>query len=105
MGQFIALYAEAGMVGVVGAMFVYMVYQNTRRSDKQAESIEELQVINKGQEETLENMEGMIIKLIDRWNKSDETRDRRHEDMIKEINDLSDVMMEVKGSVSRINGK
>jgi|TARA_R100000789_G_scaffold22240_1_gene24990 hypothetical protein len=105
MGQFIALYAEAGMVGVVGAMFVYMVYQNTRRSDKQAESIEELQVINKGQEETLENMERMIIKLIDRWNKSDETRDRRHEDMIKEINDLSDVMMEVKGSVSRINGK
>ncbi len=105
MGQFIALYAEAGMVGVVGAMFIYMVYQNARRSDKQAESIEELQVVNKGQEETLENMEGMIIKLIDRWNKSDETRDRRHEDMIKEINDLSDVMMEVKGSVSRINGK
>ena len=105
MEQFIALYAEAGMIGVVGAMFVYMVYQNARRSDKQAESIEELQVINKGQEETLENMEGMIIKLIDRWNKSDETRDRRHEDMIKEINDLSDVMMEVKGSVSRINGK
>ena len=105
MEEFLSIYAEAGMVGVVGAMFVYMVYQNTRRSDKQAESIEELQVINKGQEETLENMERMIIKLIDRWNKSDETRDRRHEDMIKEINDLSDVMMEVKGSVSRINGK
>ena len=105
MEQFIALYAEAGMIGVVGAMFVYMVYQNARRSDKQAESIEELQVINKGQEETLENMEGMIIKLIDRWNKSDEVRDRRHEDTIKEINDLSDVVMEVKGSVSRINGK
>ena len=105
MEQFIALYAEAGMIGVVGAMFVYMVYQNAKRSDSQAESIAELQVINKGQEETLENMERMIIKLIDRWNKSDETRDRRHEDTIKEINDLSDVMMEVKGSVSRINGK
>ena len=105
MEQFIALYAEAGMIGVVGAMFVYMVYQNAKRSDKQAESIEELQVINKGQEETLENMEGMIIKLIDRWNKSDETRDRRYEDTVKEINDLSDVMMEVKGQVSRINGK
>ena len=50
-------------------------------------------------------MEGMIIKLIERWNRSDETRDRRHEDMIKEVNDLSDVMMEVKGSVSRINGR
>ena len=78
MEQFIALYAEAGMIGVVGAMFVYMVYQNAKRSDSQAESIAELQVINK---------------------------DRRHEDTVKEINDLSDVMMEVKGSVSRINGK
>ena len=105
MEEFLAIYAEAGMIGIVGAMFVFMVYQNAKRSEQQAESISELQVINKGQEETLENMERMIIKLIDRWNKSDETRDRRHEDMIKEINDLSDVMMEVKGSVSRINGK
>jgi hypothetical protein len=105
MDEFLSLYAEAGMIGVVGAMFVFMVYQNAKRSEQQAESISELQVINKGQEETLENMEGMIIKLIDRWNKSDETRDRRHEDTVKEINDLSDVMMEVKGQVSRINGK
>ena len=105
MVDFLAVYSEAGMIGVVGAMFVYMVYQNAQRSDRQAESIEELQVINKGQEETLENMEGMIIKLIDRWNKSDEIRDRRHEDMVKEVNDLSDVMMEVKGSVRRINGR
>ena len=105
MEEFLALYAEAGMIGVVGAMFVFMVYQNAIRSEQQAESIQELQVINKGQEETLENMEGMIIKLIERWNRSDETRDRRHEDTVKEINDLSDVMMEVKGQVSRINGK
>ena len=105
MEEFLALYAEYGMVGVVGAMFVFMVYQNAKRSESQAKSISELQVINKGQEETLENMEGMIIKLIDRWNKSDETRDRRYEDTVKEINDLSDVMMEVKGSVSRINGR
>ena len=105
MEEFLALYAEAGMIGVDGAMFVFMVYQNAKRSDQQAESIQELQVINKGQEETLENMEGMIIKLIERWNRSDETRDRRHEDTVKEINDLSDVMMEVKGQVSRINGK
>jgi|TARA_R100000750_G_C2284702_1_gene72572 hypothetical protein len=105
MEEFLALYAEYGMIGVVGAMFVFMVYQNAKRSDSQAKSISELQVINKGQEETLENMEGMIIKLIDRWNKSDDIRDRRHEDMVKEVNDLSDVMMEVKGSVSRINGR
>ena len=112
MEEFLKVYAEAGMIGVVACMFVFMVYQNAKRSEQQderseqqAESIQELQVINKGQEETLENMERMIIKLIDRWNKSDETRDRRYEDTVKEINDLSDVMMEVKGQVSRINGK
>ena len=105
MEEFLALYAEYGMIGVVAVMFVFMVYQNAKRSEMQAESIQELQVENKGQSETLENMEGMIIKLIDRWNKSDEIRDRRHEDMVGEINDMSDVLMEIKGSVSRINGK
>ncbi len=102
MEEFLSIYAEAGMVGVVGAMFVYMVYQNARRSDKQAESIEELQVVNKGQEETLENMEGMIIKLIDRWNKSDETRDRRHEDMIKEIGKIPIGYKKIKISIGII---
>ena len=59
-------------------MFVFMVYQNAKRSEDQAKSINDLQVENKGQSETLENMEGMLIKLIERWNRSDETRDRRH---------------------------
>jgi|TARA_R100001530_G_scaffold22342_3_gene18451 uncharacterized protein YllA (UPF0747 family) len=45
------------------------------------------------------------IKLIDRWNRSDEVRDRRHEKLVEELNDLGDIVMEIKGSVSRINGK
>ena len=105
MIDFLELYSEAGMIGVVGAMFVYLVVSLSQKSAKQQESLEDLRIENKGQSETLENMEGMIIKLIDRWNKSDDIRDRRNEDMIKEVNDLSDVMMEVKGSVSRINGR
>ena len=105
MIDFLAVYSEAGMIGVVGAMFVYLVVSLSQKSLKQQEALEDLRIENKGQSETLENMEGMIIKLIDRWNKSDDIRDRRHEDMVKEINDLSDVMMEVKGNVSRIDGR
>ena len=75
------------------------------RATEQAEALQDLKIENKGQSETLENSEAMIIKLIDRWNKSDETRDRRHEKMVEELNDLSDIMMEVKGNLSRINGK
>lgn len=105
MEEFLALYSEAGMIGVVGAMFVFMVYSMNKRGNEQADAIKKLQIENKGQSETLENMEGMIIKLIDRWNKSDDTRDRRHEKQIEELNDQSAILMEIKGNLSRINGK
>jgi|TARA_R110000744_G_scaffold236939_1_gene354436 hypothetical protein len=105
MEEFLALYAEAGMIGVVGAMFVFMVYQNAKRSEQQADAIEALKIENEGQSKNIENIEMIVLKFLDRWNRSDETRDRRHEDLTKEINDLSDVMMEVKGQVSRINGR
>ena len=103
--DYIAIYGEAGMIGVVGAMFVYLVISLSNKSAKQQETLENLKVENKGQSETLENMESMIIKLIDRWNKSDETRDRRHEKLVEELNDQSSILMEIKGNLSRINGK
>ena len=93
------------MIGIVGAMFVFMVYQNAKRAESQADDLEALKVENEGQSKNIENIEGIVLKFLDRWNRSDETRDRRHEDLVKELNDLSDVMMEVKGQVSRINGK
>ena len=105
MIDFLDIYSQTGMVGIVGAMCVYMVYNNIKTSHKQADDIGDLMIGYKGLSETMENMEGMLIKLIERWNRSDETRDRRHEDVVKEMNDISDVLMEVKGSVSRINGK
>ena len=105
MEEFLALYAEYGMIGVVGAMFVFMVYQNAKRAESQAEDLEALKIENEGQSKNLENIESIVLKFLDRWNRSDETRDRRHEDMVKEINDMSDVLMEIKGNVSRINGK
>ena len=98
-------YAEYGAMGVVVALFVYGYIKQGQRADEQADALEALKIENKGQSQKIDNIEAIILKLLDRWNASDSTRDRRHEDMVKEINDLSDVMMEVKGSVSRINGK
>ena len=98
-------YAEYGAMGVVVALFVYGYIKQGQRADEQADALEALKIENKGQSQKIDNIEGIILKLLDRWNASDSTRDRRHEDMVKEVNRLSDVMMEVKGSVSRINGK
>ena len=103
--DFMALYGEEGMIGVVGAMFVYLVVSLSNKSAKQQETLENLKVENKGQSETLENMEGMIIKLIGRWNTSDDKLDRKFDAMTKEINDLDNQISEVKGSLSRINGR
>lgn len=103
--DFLAVYSEAGMIGVVGAMFVFMVYSMNKRGNEQAEALLDLKTENRGQSETLENMEGMIIKLIQRWNKSDDKLDRKFDNITKEINDLDNQVSEIKGSLSRVNGK
>ena len=45
---------------------------------------------------------GICVKLIDRWNRSDETRDRRHEQLLEQINRITDDLNYLKG---KSNGK
>ena len=95
MEEFIALYAEYGAMGVVVALFIYGYIKQGKRADDQADALEALKVENKGQSNDIANIESILLKLLDRWNNSDSIRDRRHEEMVREVN----------GSVSRINGK
>ena len=97
-----AVYQEGGMIGVVGIMFVYLVISMSKKSDAQQQTLEDLKIENRGQSETLENINGMVIKLIERWNKSDDISLRHREDMIREMNDLSEKISYLSG---RINGK
>ena len=103
--DFLAVYSEAGMIGVVGALLVFVVYAMNRRGTTQAEELRDLKTENRGQSETLENMEGMVIKLINRWNQSDDKLDRKFDSITKEINDLDNQVSEIKGIISRLNGK
>ena len=96
------VYGEAGMVGVVGIMFVYLVISLSKKSDAQAQTLEDLKIENRGQSDTLENIEGMVIKLIERWNKSDDVALRHREDVAREIGDLSEKISYISG---RLNGK
>ena len=100
--DFIAIYGEAGMIGVVGAMFVYLVVSMSRKSDAQAKTLEDLKIENRGQSETLENIQGMVIKLIERWNKSDDISLRHREDILRELSEASEKIAYLSG---RINGK
>jgi predicted nucleic acid-binding Zn-ribbon protein len=102
--EFIELYAEYGAVGVVIILFAITFIKQSKVTETQAQSLNSLQIENEGQSKNIENIESILLKFLDRWNRSDEVRDRRHEDLVKEVNDMSDVLMEVKGAVSRING-
>ncbi len=53
-------------------------------------------------ETTMQNVEGITIKLIERWNKSDDISQRHREDIVKELNDVTDDLAYLKG---RINGR
>ena len=103
--NFLEVYSETGMIGVVGALLVYVVYSMNKRGTTQAEALQDLKTENRGQSETLENSEQMLIKLIDRWNKSDERIDRKFDDLNKEINSLDNQVSKIEGIISRLNGK
>jgi hypothetical protein len=81
----IDVFAEYGIIGVVVILFGGLI------------SFLQKTLMGKMLE-----VEDISIKLIDRWNRSDESRDRRHEDLTKELGELSDKISYLSG---KINGK
>ena len=80
----IEVFAEYGVIGVMVMLFAgQMVFLQKTLMAKLAE------------------IEDITIKLIDRWNKSDERAERRHEKQIGQMNYLTDDVNFLKG---RING-
>ena len=77
-------YAEYGAIGVIILLFAGQLVWMQRMLTKK-----------------LDDIQGICVKLIDRWNRSDETRDRRHEQIIQAMNDVTDEINFIKG---RING-
>ena len=78
------IFAEYGMIGLVGLLFAGQVV-----------------FLQKTLMAKLEEIESITIKLIDRWNRSDEKAERRHDKFRDEMNDLTDDIAFLKG---RING-
>jgi len=79
----IELYTEYGITAVLVLLFIGMIkFLQTSLMSK------------------LREIEDISIKLIDRWNRSDESRDRRHEDLSKEIAELSDKISYLSGKIN-----
>ena len=80
----IEVFAEYGVIGVMVMLFAgQMVFLQKTLMAK------------------LTEIEDITIKLIDRWNQTDDRADRRHEKLIGQMNYLTDDVNFLKG---RING-
>ena len=80
-----------------------MMIMNLIRSQKaQNEDLDQIRVDIGKMESTIENVEGIVLKMLDRWNKSDDISQRHREDIVRELNDVTDDLAYLKG---RINGK
>ena len=105
MTEMIEIYGKTGATGVIVALFIYMIMNLIGSQKDQTEDIDSMRQHAAKMDTKIDNMQSILIKMLDRWNKSDDSSLRHRETMVGELHDLSDVMMEVKGSVSRINGK
>jgi uncharacterized protein YoxC len=96
------VYAEYGFGGVI--VFASLIMNLIKSQKSQNEDLDAIRVELTKMEGTVDNVESIVLKFLDRWNTSDVVRDARHEKLVEEINDLGDHIMEMKGAVSRING-
>ena len=96
------VYAEYGTQGVVVFVFIMMIVNLMKSQKTQNEDLDDIRVHIGKIEGKCNNIEGIVIKLIERWNKSDEIGQRHREDIVKELNDVTDDLAYLKG---RVNGK
>ena len=96
------VYAEYGAIGVIVFLFIMMIVNLMKSQKAQNEDLYDIRVHIVKIEGKCNNIEGIVIKLIERWNKSDEIGQRHREDIVKELNDVTDDLAYLKG---RVNGK
>jgi uncharacterized protein with PQ loop repeat len=98
----VEVYAEYGAIGVIVFLFIMMIVNLMKSQKTQNEDLDDIRVHISKIETVVYNVEGIVIKLIERWNKSDDLSQRHREDVVKELNDVTDDLAYLKG---RINGK
>tara|TARA_R110002051_G_scaffold83504_1_gene148122 strand:+ start:1554 stop:1856 length:303 start_codon:yes stop_codon:yes gene_type:complete len=96
------VYMEYGAIGIIVSLFVMMIMNLIKSQRVQNEDLDSIRQDITKIEAKLDNVEGIVIKLIERWNKSDDVSQRHREDIVKELNDVTDDLAYLKG---RINGR
>lgn len=101
----IEAYGELGVIGVCMLLFGFMITNLIRENKSQTTHIDEIQQDLSAMKSELHNTMNISVKLIDSINafktSMNDKLDRRHENLMKEVDDLSDKISYMSG---RING-
>ena len=95
-------YGEYGITAIVVGLFIMMIVNLMKSQKSQNDDLDDIRVYISKIESTSKNVEGIVIKLIDRIGRQEETSTRHREDIVKELNDVTDDLSYIKG---RMNGK
>ncbi len=95
MTEVAELYTQIGITGVVVCLFAFMIKSLIDKNREQSEDLDEIQKSISQMQSEISNSQQIVIKVVDRINRSSEKR----EEFWREI---SDDLSFLKG---RINGK
>jgi len=103
--QLLEAWGTLGATGVLSLLFGFMITNLIKSQSAQNESLDKIAVDVARSEGTSANVESILLKLLDRIQRDSESqsneRNRRHEALMKEVDDLSDKISYLSG---RING-
>jgi|TARA_R100001460_G_scaffold15218_1_gene33656 uncharacterized protein YoxC len=98
-------YGELGVIGICMLLFGFMITNLIKENKSQTEHIDEIQQALSSMKSELSNTMNICVKLIDSINgfkvNVNDKLDRRHESLMKEVDDLSDKISYMSG---RLNG-
>lgn len=95
------VFAEYGAIGIIVSLFVMMIMNLIKSQRTQNDDLDDIRVHVTKIEGNIDNIEGIVLKMLDRWNKSDDTAMRHREAIVSELNHVTDDLNFLKG---RING-
>jgi C4-type Zn-finger protein len=97
-----------GATGVISLLFGFMITNLIKSQNAQSESLDKIQVDIAKAESTSDNVQGILLKLLDRIQRESEQqndeRNRRHESMIEALGDVEKQLSRMDGVMSRMNG-
>ena len=94
---------QIGAAGILAVLFAFMIMNLIKSQRLQTINLDQIMKDLTKLATEMSNTQSIVIKLVDRLNRSDDSKEKFNMDIIKEINDVSDVLMEIKGNVARIN--